>query len=364
MKRGTIATIDLAALKHNFSLIQTKLPNHPIIAMVKANAYGHGAIAVARALNQATAFGVATLTEALELREAAIEQEIILLAGFIDATEISLLIKHKLTAVIHSVQQVKILENPVNSVPLKVWIKIDTGMHRLGFLPEVFNEMHERLENCVNVQKPIGLMTHLATADWPHSQVTIQQLQKFSRLTKAYVGPKSVANSALILGDFPLTDANEWLRPGIMLYGVSPFSGVSGTDYGLQAVMTLKTKIIETKLIPLGEKVGYGCTWQAAEETLIGIASIGYGDGYPRSVKNGTPVLINGIRCSIVGRVSMDMIAIDLRSNPSTQVGDEVILWGKDLPIEEIALNADGFTYEMLSGITRRVEHHYEEGRS
>ena len=360
MRRGAIAAIDLSALKHNFSLIQAKLPQHPIIAMVKANAYGHGAVAVARTLDQASAFGVATLSEALELRAAGIEQEIVLLAGFMDESELSLFVKHRLTSVIHSVQQVQVLELHPELTPLKIWMKLDTGMHRLGFLPGLFAEMHQRLENCASVQKPIGLMTHLATADWLQSQMTAQQLDSFIQLTQTYKVPKSIANSALILGDSPLIDSGEWLRPGIMLYGVSPFAGTHGSEYGLRPVMSLKAKIIEIKPLSCGEKVGYGCTWQAPEDMLMGVVAIGYGDGYPRSVKNGTPVLVNGIRCAVVGRVSMDMITIDLRSNPNACVNDEVVLWGEDLPIEEVALNADGFSYEMLSGITTRVERKFE----
>jgi len=361
MSRGTVAVIDLNALKSNFREVRHKTPNHPIIAMVKANAYGHGAVEIARALTEADAFGVATLEEALQLRAAGIQQEIVLFAGFVDQAELALVAQHHLSCVIHSIEQVDMLEQNPNSDLLKIWIKLDTGKHRLGFLPEQFPEYYKRLQDCKAVLKPIGLMTHLATADWLQSQMTMQQLSCFAELTEAHEGPKSVANSALILGDYPLIIPGEWLRPGIMLYGVSPFSGTHGAEYGLKPVMSLKARIMEVKRLACGEKVGYGATWQAPEDMMLGVVSIGYGDGYPRSVKNGTPVLVNGIRCAVVGRVSMDMITIDLRLNPQAQVGDSVTLWGEGLPVEEIALNAGGFTYEMLSGVMPRVKREYQE---
>lgn len=359
MSRGTIASINLDALKHNFSVIKQKLPNHPILAMVKADAYGHGGVEIARALDQANAFGVTTLQEAIRLRDAGIQQEMVWVIGFMNETDLQASVKYRLTPVVHSIQQVQMLEQNPHLTPVKIWMKLDTGMHRLGFLPNEFKDVLARLQACKSVQKPIGLMTHLATADWLHSQMTVQQLESFSKLTQAYEGPKSVANSALILGDSNFIHEGEWLRPGIMLYGVSPFAGTQGADYGLRPVMTLKAKIMTIKNLRCGEKVGYGATWQCPEDMLLAVVSIGYGDGYPRSVKNGTPVLVNGVRCAVVGRVSMDMVMIDLRPNPQAQVGDTVILWGDDLPVEEIAVNADGFSYEMLTRIAPRVERHY-----
>ncbi len=356
MSRGTLATIKIDALKHNFSVVQTLFPQHPILAMVKANAYGHGEVEVARALKQADALGVATLQGALSLRAAGIDQDIVLLAGFQDVSELSLAIQHQLSSVVHSFWQLELLEQHAPAAAIKVWLKIDTGMHRLGFFPEEFPEAFKRLQACALVQKPIGLMTHLATADWLNSSFAVQQVQIFHELAAGHEGPKSVANSAFILEDSELIYPGEWLRPGIMLYGVSPFPGRHGAEYGLRPVMTLQARIMAIKPLRKGDRVGYGGTWQCPEDMLLGVVGIGYGDGYPRSIKNGTPVLVNGVRCAVVGRVSMDMITIDLRPYPKAHVGETVVLWGENLPIEEIAANADGFSYEMLSGITARVE--------
>ncbi len=359
MSRGTIAKINLDALRHNFSIIHSKLPLHPVIAMIKANAYGHGSLEVAEALPNANAFGVATLNEALALRAAGIQQDIVLMAGFQNEIELRICHDQNLTSVIHSFHQLELLETVIDHGLLKIWLKIDTGMHRLGFFPEEISEVYQRLVESSAVMIPIGLMTHLATADWLHSAMTQQQLEIFGEVVSRYEGPKSVANSAIIMGEPNLVRPREWLRPGIMLYGVSPFAGTTGREYGLRPVMSLEARIMLIKNLHCGDKIGYGGTWQCPEDMSIGVVSIGYGDGYPRSVKNGTPVLVNGVRCAVVGRVSMDMITIDLRSCPEAAAGDTVVLWGEDLPIEEIAVNADGFSYEILSGITPRVERQY-----
>ena len=346
-------TIDRAALRHNLRHIKACAQGSRVLAVIKADAYGHGLVRVARALDEADALAVARLDEALTLRKAGIEQRIVILQGFVDSQALEAIRAHRLEPVIHSGYQVEMLEQLDVATPLTVWMKLDTGMHRLGFLPAEFPVYHERLSRCRAVAQPVTLMTHLARADdWKHP-ATDKQLDVFRRTLKNREGEQSIANSAGILA---WNEAHtHWIRPGIALYGVSPFPNHTGEEEGLKPVMTFHTRLIAIKSLAVGATVGYGGHWTCRRPTRMGVAAVGYGDGYPRHVKSGTPVLVRGLRVPLMGRVSMDMINLDLTDCPDATVGDEVILWGEDLPVEEIADHADTIPYTLLCGVMPRV---------
>ena len=412
----TRALIDLAALRHNLRRVREAAPGRRIMAIIKADAYGHGLIRIARALASGVdSLGVARLEEAVRLRDAGVTQPIILLEGFLEAAELAVIDQQRLHVVVHRPEQIAILEQasihesaaegradsllplageggprgrmrerPPGSwaqpatmavgrslkQPLGVWLKVDTGMHRLGIAPAEAKSAWQRLQSCSGVE-PLGLMTHLANADDRGDNFTLRQLECFTEMTAGIDASRSIANSAGILG-WPESHA-DWVRPGVMLYGVSPFTGRSrrpasrdistslyvrghGEVEGLQPVMTLCSRLIAVNHLHKGDAVGYGGSWVCPEDMPVGVIAAGYGDGYPRHAESGTPVLVNGRRVPLIGRVSMDMITVDLRSQPQAQVGDPVVLWGKGLPVEEIARYASTIPYELLCGVARRVE--------
>ncbi|MFW0094501.1 MAG: alanine racemase [Coxiella endosymbiont of Haemaphysalis qinghaiensis] len=349
-----LATIDLQALKYNFSRVKEIVPQSFVLAMIKSNGYGHGLVRVAKTLTLANAFGVACIDEALILRENGITTPIVVVCGFGDETELNEFTQHNLVAVIHHSHQVSLLEKNKTSSPLQVWLKVDTGMHRLGFSLEKATSAYNRLSACLSVQKPIGLMTHLADADNKDRSFTERQINQFMKIAKNRDVKKSVVNSAGLLA-YP-TAFFDWIRPGIMLYGVSPFSWKTGMRQNLKPVMTLSAKIIAIKNCRPGDVIGYGCTWRSSENTLIGIVSIGYGDGYPRHAPSGTPTLLHGKICPLIGRVSMNMMTINLRHELDAKIGDKVILWGNGLPVERIAEQAGTIGYELLCRISQRVQ--------
>lgn len=349
------ALIDLSALHHNLQRVHAAAPGCRVMAIIKADAYGHGLVRVARALSTSIAgFGVARLEEAMTLREAGITLPIILLEGFFEAVELGLISHHKLSVVVHHSQQIDLLERAAPEVPISAWVKVDSGMHRLGLPPQSVVLAWQRLEACRAVAKPIRLMTHLASADDRAAPLTLKQLACFNAAVAGIDAERSIANSAAILA-WPQTHA-EWLRPGLMLYGASPFSNGSGSDEGLKPVMTLRSKLIAVNHFKKGDTIGYGASWECPEDMPVGVVAIGYGDGYPRHAMSGTPVLLNGRRTPLIGRVSMDMICLDLRSQPQARVGDPVVLWGKGLPAEEVAASASTIPYELLCGVARRVK--------
>lgn len=350
--RGTQVSINLAALRHNLQCVRQAAPGCRVMAAVKANGYGHGLVRVAKALVDSDAFGVACINEGLQLRAAGISAPITLLEGFFHADEIPLIEQHRLDLLLHHPDQIVALEQAAFEKPIRVWLKIDTGMHRLGVSPESAASHWRRLERHPRLQT-VGQMTHLACADEPGHPVTPQQLEGFRRATDGLPGERAIANSAGILG-WPDSHA-DWVRPGIMLYGVSPFVGGRAAEHGLKPVMTLSSQLIAVKMVKKGNTVGYGGSWNCPEDMPVGVVAAGYGDGYPRHVGNGTPVLLNGRRVPLIGRVSMDMICVDLRSQPDARMGDPVVLWGEGLPAEEIAEAAGTIAYELLCGITPRV---------
>jgi alanine racemase len=353
------AVISRSAIVHNYRIINNFAPNSKVISVLKANAYGHGLLEMARTLTESDAFGVARIEEALELRAGGIVKPIVLLEGFFEQSDIEILVTNNIQTVIHSLHQLAMLEQTPLAGQLKVWLKIDTGMNRLGITKEQFEEAYQRLQQVSYVVQPINFMSHFACADDLSNPFTNVQAQQFFQLVDGYQGELTLANSAAILA-WPQTHV-DWIRPGLLLYGCSAVNNRSAKEYGLRAAMTLSSSVIAIKPIFQGQKVGYGSTWQAPNDTELAVIAIGYGDGYPRHAKAGTPVLINGKRYPIVGRVSMDMITVDLGLGHQVNCGDSVILWGEDLPADEIAKWADTISYELLLQLTSRVSILFED---
>jgi alanine racemase len=354
MTRPARVVINLAALHHNLARIRMLAPHSKIMAIVKADAYGHGITRVARSLRSTDAFGVACLEEARELRAAGISHPIILLEGPYSGTEMSEIAALELDIVVHDESQVCMLEKAHLARPVAVWLKIDSGMHRLGFLPELTRTIWQRLHNCAAVANNIRLMTHLANASERNDAMTATQLQCFRSVTDGISAELSVANSAGVIAH-PATHM-DWIRPGLMLYGVSPMSDSTSQEEGLQPVMTLESRLIAIKLLHANEPVGYGATWRCPEDMPVGVVAAGYGDGYPRHAPSGTPVVVNGEQVALIGRASMDMLTVDLRKQPDARVGDPVVLWGAGLPVEEIAKHAGTIPYELLCGVHKRLQ--------
>lgn len=357
MTRPTRARIDLRHLQHNFRRVQESAPASRVIAVIKANAYGHGLVRVAQALDAADAFGVVGLEEAITLREAGCDRRIVLLEGLFSADDIVLINAYRLDVVIHHHSQLEMLEQGALTRPLDAWLKIDTGMHRLGFAPADVGAVVERLRALPQLAT-LRLMTHFASADEPDSGATTEQIKRFTETVRDIATEHSLANSAAILA-WPDAHA-DWVRPGIMLYGGSPFAGRDAQSLGLQPVMTLRSGLIAVNAHRKGDAIGYGGSWRCPADMNIGVAAIGYGDGYPRHAPSGMPVLVNGRRAALAGRVSMDMICIDLGAHPDARVGDEVILWGDGLPVDEVAALAGTLSYELLCGVSARVCYEYD----
>jgi alanine racemase len=352
MSRPARALLDAAALSRNFEIVRRHATHARVMAVVKANGYGHGLVWVARTLTAADAFGVASAEEGAQLRESGVGQPICLLEGFFDSSELPLLVRHRLSAVVHHEHQLRILEQANLPAPLSVWIKLDTGMHRIGFPPETLPAVRARLKGCPGVAE-IRLMSHLANADNKFDGATKSQIDRFLPLAAGSGLEASLANSAAVLS-WPQSHC-EWVRPGIMLYGASPLAGFRAQELGLTPVMTLQTALIAVNPRRQGEAVGYGGDFHCPEDMPVGVAAIGYGDGYPRRAAPGTPVLVNGSRVPLIGRVSMDMITLDLRTQPQARVGDPVVLWGAGLPVDEVAAAAGTIGYELLCQVAERI---------
>lgn len=353
MARPTSATIHADALRHNLGVVRLRAPNSRVMAVVKADGYGHGLERVARSLEGADAFGVASLSDAERLRAVGLSQPIVLLSGFDEADDLPQMRRLNVDTVVHHAAQLAMLEGVGTGDPIRCWLKVDSGMHRLGFAPDAVRDAHARLSALPAVAGDIVLMNHFASSDEFANPQTREQMRVFAEATSGLAGQRSLANSAAVLG-WP--DAHgDWVRPGGALYGVSAVEGKTGSDFGLQPAMTLSTKLLAVNRIRKGERIGYGATWQCPEDMPVGVAAIGYGDGYPRHAAAGTPVLVNGARADIIGRVSMDLMTIDLRGQPHAQPGDPVTLWGAELPVETVGSAAGTIGYELVCSITRRV---------
>ena len=356
MKTAT-AQINLAALLHNFNQIKKIAPDSQVLAVLKANAYGHGLVKIAEQLKDADAFGVARIEEALALRTGGIVKPIVLLEGILDANDLPILVANNIETVVHIEQQVALIEQAQLSAPIKVWLKVDTGMHRLGLMPDEFLASFQRLQHSENVKPRLCLMSHFACADEQDNPLNEKQIALFDEVVASIDGEHTLANSAALIA---LPDARrDWVRPGLLLYGVSPIANVDAQRLSLKPVMTLKSSLIAIRKHLKGGSIGYGASWTASEDTYIGVVAIGYGDGYPRSAPCGTPVLINGRLVEMVGRVSMDMITVDLGPDPQEQLGDEVTLWGEGLCVEHIADLCGTISYELLCNVTQRVKYCY-----
>lgn len=355
MFRPIRTIIDTTALQHNLAVVRQKVGHARTIAVIKADAYGHGLLHSARALSAANAFAVLELEAAVKLRDAGFRQPIILLEGFFSSHELDAINQYRLSTVIHHHEQLSMLSAYRGSNKLAIFLKINTGMNRLGFKPESGNSALHALKQRKFVGE-ITLMTHFACADDAAEQhLVIQQLNEFLAL-RAECGihlPCSLANSAAILR-YPQTHA-DWVRPGLLLYGVSPLPEKTGVEMGLRPAMTLTSQVIAIQKLSPGDRLGYGAQFTASQAMRIGIVAVGYADGYPRHAPTGTPVLVNGQRTRIVGRISMDMLSIDLQGIDHANIGSTVTLWGRGLPVEQVAAAAQTISYELLAAISPRV---------
>lgn len=358
MKAAT-AIVELNALQHNLEQVKAHAPNSKLMAIVKANGYGHGISQIASHATLVDAFGVARMEEALKLRASGIVKPILLLEGFYAAEDLPVLVANNLQTAVHCIDQLEALENAQLDTPVTVWLKLDSGMHRLGVSPEQYNEFVQRLEACPNVAKPLRFMSHFGYADELEKPNTNQQTELFLEVTKNCQGERSLAASSgiLVWPDSHL----DWVRSGIIMYGISPIGDKPAHEFGFKPLMTLKAPIIAVRDVKKGESVGYSGVWTAERDTKVGVIAIGYGDGYPRTAPFGTPVLVNGRRVPLAGRVSMDMLTVDLGPDASDKVGDDAILWGNDLPAEEIAAHVGTIAYELVTNLTSRVEVEYKK---
>ena len=358
MTRLARVRIDCGALRHNFARVRSLAPRSRVLAVVKGDGYGHGAVCVARTLDGADGFAVARLNEALELRDAGVEQRVLLLSGVFDSASLTAAAKARIELVVHDEEQVALIERARVERRLGVWMKLDTGMRRLGFEPDQAVAVVKRLQACDAVGEVPVVMTHFACADDTDDGTTAEQTMRFEAATDALLDAglrveRSLANSAGVIA-WPAAHA-DWVRPGIMLYGATPMLGRNADQDGLRPAMTLETQLIAVRPARKGDCVGYGATYECRHDTIIGTAAIGYADGYPRHAPNGTPVLVNGQRGELAGRVSMDMIGIDLGADSTAKAGDPVTLWGEGLPVEEVARTAGTIAYDLTCSVMPRV---------
>jgi len=359
MLNAVTASINLSALKSNLEVVRKLCPKSKVYAVVKANAYGHGMFEVAKALKDADGLAVARSDEALLLRQKGLHSSILILGGVYSDIEFRRATAHNIEMVVHNDEQLAMVTEAANRSSLRtirIWIKVDSGMHRLGFSPERFPEVFENLKSNTSASQFV-LLTHLANADNVQDKTTTTQITRFNKVAQGLDLPCSIANSAGIVA-WEASHA-DIVRPGIMLYGASPLLNKSAQQLGLKPVMTLSSKLIAINKLKKGDAVGYGGDWKCPEAMPVGVVSIGYGDGYPRHAKTGTPVLLNGVRVPVIGRVSMDMLTVDLRQCTQAKSGDPVVLWGEGLPAEEVANHADTIAYDLFCGVTSRVEFKY-----
>ncbi len=349
MPRPIQASIDTNALGHNLQVARRATAAR-IMAVIKADGYGHGLLRVAGALAAADGFALLDIRDAVQLREAGFRQPILLLEGFFGAEDLPLIAEYNLACVIHSAWQVALLDAYPGRGSLDVWLKINSGMNRLGFAPQQAAPAMAQLRRHRAVRS-ITLMSHFANAD--EARGVAEPLALFNEVAAPFRVARSLANSAALLR-YPETHG-DWVRPGIMLYGASPFADVSAAQLGLKPAMTLSSRIIATQELSAGDEVGYGALFRADRNMRVGIVACGYADGYPRHAPNGTPVLVDGARTRTLGRVSMDMLFVDLSTIPHAGVGSEVVLWGENLPIEEVARAAGTISYELVCALAARV---------
>jgi alanine racemase len=348
--RPTQASISLAALRHNYWVAKRRAPRSRVLAVVKANAYGHGVDRAGRALTNADGFATVEIDGAVRLRERGSARTILLLEGFFDPSELADIAAYDLSIVVHHEDQLRALEAHRPAKPLDIYFKINTGMNRLGFAIASARANLERLQKS-GVAKSITLMTHFATADGPEG--IAEAMQRFDAATKGIALPRSLANSAAIFAH-PAAHADV-ARLGIALYGATPFADRTAESLGVKPAMTLASRLIAIQDLMPGDCVGYGAEFRSMAPMRVGVVACGYADGYPRHAKSGTPVLVGGVRTNLVGRVSMDMITVDLSPVPDAHVGTPVVMWGEGLPIDEVAMFAGTVGYELMCAVAPRV---------
>ena len=353
MSRPLVAVIDFAALQHNFSIVRAKVPHAKTWCVVKANAYGHGLARCARAFAASEGLALIEIENAVELREGGWVKPIVLLEGFFDPQDIQTILKYQFELTVHCPEQLEMLEKAKLDKPLDIHLKMNTGMNRLGFKARDWHAAYARLR-AIPAVRSIKFMTHFANAEVENGAYmsTVEQVSRLQRETAGLQGESNLSNSAAILLHPEL--ATDWVRPGIMLYGGTP-GGKTAEEYGLKPAMTLKSEIIAIQHIDKGDAIGYGSIFVADRPMKIGVVACGYADGYPRRAPEGTPILVDGVRTRLVGRVSMDMITVDLSSIPAARVGSQVVVWGEGMPIEEVANAAGTVGYELMCALSLRV---------
>jgi len=353
--RPTYATVRLADIAANYELARRLAPGSQSVAVIKANAYGHGMVQVAKYLEgQVPVFGVALVEEAVRLRDAGIKRPILIMQGPSEASDLEEAVAGGFWLLLHRQQQVDWVQTAKLKSPLRIWLKMDTGMHRLGMAPNDIDRVCAGLKSSPNVSQPPVLCTHLACAEDLKDPMTPEQVRIIRECAGRNGLDMSIANSAGIL--FWPDSLAQWNRPGYMLYGLCPTGSTDARPHGLRPAMTMRSEIIAIRNIAAGEGVGYGHDWVAGRPSKIGAIAIGYGDGYPRHAPSGTPVLVNGQRVALTGRVSMDAISVDLTDLEKADVGDPVELWGQNLSVNELASKAGTIGYEILAGLTGRVQ--------
>ncbi|QHM94526.1 catabolic alanine racemase DadX [Kosakonia sacchari] len=351
MSRPVLATLDLTALSNNLQVVRRAAPAAKVWSVVKANAYGHGLDRTWRALNSTDGFAMLNLEEAILLRERGWKGPILMLEGFFHADELPLFDKYRLTTSLHSNWQIKALQDARLQAPLDVYLKINSGMNRLGFMPERVHTVYQQLNALTNVAT-VTLMSHFAEAE--RADGIAAPLARIEQAAEGIDAPRSLANSAATLWH-PETHY-DWVRPGVVLYGASPSGAWQDVaNSGIRPVMTLSSEIIAVQTLKAGETVGYGCRYRAQSEQRIGVVACGYADGYPRIAPSGTPVLVDGIRTGIVGAISMDMLTVDLTPCPQAGIGTPVELWGNEIKIDEVAAAAGTVGYELMCALAPRV---------
>ena len=358
MGRLAIATLSTENLLHNVEVIRKISGGRSIIGMIKANAYGHGLRSVAMRLDgKIENLGVASIDEALALRKVNVKVPITLMSGAFEADDLLVAACQNFHLIFHEENQITWLNNLRLPNKLKIWLKIDTGMGRLGFSLDQARAAYHQLSNNPYIVQPIGIMSHLACADDPTHPLNLKQINNFKQFADDLPGPKSLLNSG---GVFNFSDVlYDVIRPGLALYGISPVKNKTASELNLKPVMTLQTRLVAVSDAKKNSNIGYGGRFTCPENMKIGVIAMGYGDGYPRSARDGTPVLVNNKRCQLVGCMSMDMATIDLRNCPDAKVGDPVILWGDGLPLEEVATHTSNISYDMICGVQQRVKFYW-----
>ncbi len=352
MTRPLVASIDIAAMQHNLSVVRSSVPRAKIWAVVKANAYGHGLERSVRALADADGFALIEMESAIHLREIGWKKPILLLEGFFYPHELPTLARYNIAFAVHCDEQIDMLEKAHLDMPVDVHLKMNSGMNRLGFLPSQYADALQRLKKIPNVRQ-ISHMTHFANSeDRNHPKLSVQeQLARFDSATRGLPGDRNLSNSGAILRHPSIQ--TDWVRPGVMLYGGTP-GGKTAAEYGLKPAMTLSSEIIQIQHVREGDSIGYGSLFTAEKPMTVGVVACGYADGYPRMAPEGTPIVVDGVKTCLVGRVSMDMITVDLTEVPGAHVGSKVILWGNELPIDEVAQAAGTVGYELMCALSLR----------